>query len=214
MFLRLIPLIIAPKLHYMKQLMLAFVIFLSFNSSAQEDVLATVAQKVCACTKEKQIDINDENTNTQLGLCIVEAAKPYSEQIKDQYNLDFSNLNGPEGEKLGELVGFKMLSFCPEFFENYSETESRQETGYVSGEVIRLDKDRLLTFHVKGTDGKIYKLLWQGSFDGDAELIYNYDSLKGQKVYFDYVFEEYFDPRINEYIPFRIITGYSKIEDE
>lgn len=200
----------------MKQLLLAFSLFISQSLFAQEDPVPEIAEKTCDCIEEKEIDSQTDNWEMKFGLCLIEQAMPYSKEIKAQYGIDLDRMDASVGEALGQLVGVRMASRCPQVFENFDSAdfdEDEREEGYVRGKVLEVSTDRLVTIHLKGEDGKIYKLLWADSFEGDNELIFNYREMIGEMAYFEFKIEEYFDARIDEYIPFRIITSYNPVND-
>lgn len=205
----------------MKKILSLLALVLVFtNVYAQKDTLTIIAEDCCECVNTKDVSGSATNVKMKLGLCLLEVAKPYSNFLKEEHNIDIENMNATVGRKMGELVGMRMAGICPEFFQKLSDTgvldeeeddNENSQDGVVYGTVIKVENTPFVQFKVKDSDGKVWQLFWLDEFEGSSKYLYNYEDLKDQKVTIEYRIMMTFDSRINEYIPKYIITGINNV---
>lgn len=207
------------NLRKMKKLRLLLALaFFGFYANAQTDTLTLIANSGCECVTKKDVSGSPTNIKMTLGLCLIEGAQPYSGFLKRKHDLDLVNMGNEEGRKMGQLIGLRMASICPEFFQQLSQSgaldevdEAEKNMGAVYGTVTKIGQSPIVVFEVKDSDGKVWQLLWLDEFDGSSKYLYNYGKLKGEKVSFGYKTMQVFDARINEYITKYIITSINNI---
>src|SRR5690606_33109504 len=111
-----------------------------------------------------------------LGVCVIEAAAPYTKQLKKDFGLDLGNLD-KYGDKLGELIGVRMVSICPDVIIKYSqkaealeEEEAKEEAEEISGVVTKIEDNQFVTFWVKERSGKESRFYWFLFVNSDLDL--------------------------------------------
>ncbi len=194
---------------------------LSFSVSAQEegDYMDKIAQGACDCMSEIPEDENAERYQMKLGLCFLEPATKYAEEIKRDYGIDLTrmdNFGADEGEKLGQVVGLRMLNFCPEILMELAELEQLDDEEEANtptvkafeGSITEIETEVVVVFTAKDSRGKSEKFYWMGFVESNVEDLANtYEKLKKKEVQLEYVEQEIFDPRIGEYRNVKVITG-------
>ena len=177
---------------------------LAFTGFTQ-DVLNDITNIACECIDGMELRSDQQSRNMQLGLCIIESAEPYKDQLYKEYGIDFNYIDGDSGRKLGELIGVRMATLCPNTLMRVSQSEEQANSGFVVGNIEELKTEQFNILVVTDEDGKKYNFLWLYEFDKSFELLEDTGSLKGAYVEIGYEQAELFDPRINEYRTFLII---------
>lgn len=190
---------------------LAFVLP-SFTLSAQ-DVLDKIARGTCDCLLE--VDRNEhkgEALQMQLGLCMMKSAAPYEKELRKQYKVDFSRLDAGAGEKLGEMVGMRLVGVCPEFLQIVADMESAPAattvevvTTTVTGVVTGLRDRQFSTILVKDVSGRTVELLRLEHFQ-NADMLAG-ASATGVKGTFSYTVRELYDPVAGTYRSHNVLVG-------
>lgn len=165
----------------------------SFLAIAQESVIDKISSETCDCMTQKAITEMDQSLFEQeLGMCMITAATPLMAQLQEEENID---LNDPNAfQKIGEKVGAKIATSCPELFtkmmefygvETQTAAEVRQLlvmegtfTGLQTGEIARIQ--------LSGANGAMADFLWLEAFEGSQALEANPNALRGKamKVFF------------------------------
>lgn len=189
------------------KIVLLVFLFSSIAAFSQEDsYMNDIAKNGCECASKITKSRNDEAFNMELGLCIIQAAKDYKEEIKRDYKVDL--VKKPEGsDKLWEAVGYQMAFICPEVFTEKSENNIKPETttATVKGTITYIDREGFVTFSVKTEQEKTFKFYWFEAIESNIDITQKYHTLNGSKVNITYYTQNIFDSRINEYRLFNII---------
>ncbi len=181
---------------------------------AQKNYMDAIVNDACGCLEKVSTDLNTDQTTLELGLCIIEAALPYKEQILADYGINLENMD-TEGGKLGNLIGVKMASVCPKLLVALSEqaTEDKEDDTpkerFFSGQVTKINTDLFVNFTIKNEEGKSLKFYWLTFIKANDGMLQDYEKLKGKKVRIMYLQQEFFDPKIEEYRYFNVITSLS-----
>lgn len=196
--------------------------FLLHSSHAiSQDYMDQIIDKACSCVDDDLIKISNlQQRNLKIGLCWIDAAMPYKKQLKTDYNINLDNINRANGEKLGKVIGTKMASVCPdklmritqEQLPTDSDMEINIETAF-RGSVTKIENELFVVFSIKDElTGKVYKLLWLNHVKSQFDLMSDYESLINQLVDCSYKIQEFFDPKINEYRRFNVLTEIKIVE--
>lgn len=205
-------------------LSLALNLGLILMATAQDDYMDLIVQECCKCIADLPQDLGTDETTMQMGLCMMQPALPYLDQIKEDYGIDFARDPQGEGERLGGIIGMKMIEVCPDelmrLSENVNQSDSplldqsasastpEESQGSFIGEVTALDKEGFVIFTVRSFQGKARKFYWLGFVEmEDGDLSLSYKDLIGEKVRVFYRTREMFDPRLEEYRPFYVIES-------
>src|SRR5690606_37974154 len=152
--------------------------FLLHSSHAiSQDYMDQIIDKACSCIDDDLIKISDvQQRNLKIGLCWIDAAIPYKKQIKTDYNINLDNINRVNSKKLGEVIGTKMVSVCPDKLMKITQeqlptdTEISIETAF-RGSVTKIENELFVVFSVKDElTGKVYKLLWLNHVKSQFDL--------------------------------------------
>lgn len=106
-----------------------------------------------------------------------------------------------------------MLSYCPATLQKIStrasasKTESSEDTELkITGQIAKIEFDHFVIFSVKDENGKLTKYYWLTFIDSNIELTSNYMDMVGRPLEITYRTEDFFDPKIEQYRQFFIIT--------
>jgi len=199
-------------MHRMRHFFALAFILSSMLLSAQ-DVLDNISRGTCDCLLE--LDRNEykgEALQMQLGLCMMKASAPYEKELRKQYKVDLSQLDAGAGEKLGELVGMRLVGVCPEFLQIVADMESEpaaavveQVTATVNGVVTGLRDRQFSTILVKDVSGRTVELLRLEHFQ-NADLLAG-ASATDVKGIFTYTVKELYDPVAGTYRSHNVLVG-------
>lgn len=199
-----------------KKVFFTLALFFSFILvQAQQDYMDKIAEEVCECIADKKND-NTELFKMELGVCVIRATKNYHTELKRDFGVDASNLNGPEGEKLGEIIGVRLINFCPETLlaigKMVEEAENYEETFNLVGTIEKVHEGQFIVFDVRNENNRIEKLYWLIYIDSEFDMVNNYKDLVGKKVKVNVYLNELFDARILEYRMCNIINTLEVLE--
>lgn len=193
-------------------LLTAFLFAISFDVKAQ-DYTNTIADETCGCINTLVNSGEKQNLDFRLGACLIKAAEPYQKQLKKDYGIDFANITD-NAEKLGEVLGVKLAARCPDTFMAIMQLMEENKKGDMAvteklfeGTVTGVNDQQFIVITVKDESGKSSNFYWLSFFNSDLNLNSGYKNIKDKKVKVAYKEEEYFDPRINEYKKFNVITS-------
>jgi len=185
---------------------LAITLFFSFFiTQAQEEYINEIVDNICKCIGEKKAS-NPDISSEELGVCLLSSAKDYKDEISKDYNIDWNNLNGEDGEKLGEILGVQLAFSCPELIVELSDSDDDFITYSTIGEVTNITIEPFIIFEVKNETGRIEKYYWLKYINTSLDLQNSFKTLKGKKIKIEYVEEELMDSRIMEYRIFKYIS--------
>lgn len=193
-----------------------------FSAIAQEDYMNNLVDKACQCLAE--ISEEEELTSINLGLCILNEAAKYKEELLRDHQINMANID-EEGEALGRLVALEMLTQCPEQLkrmvnarqserEAEAEAEAEEDDAYysVTGKVKSIQKSDFINFSITAQDGKTSKFYWLTFIEGNIDLQMEYSNLKGKTVEVSYSEIELYDPNLGEYRTFNVIDSLTVVD--
>ncbi|MDX1906512.1 MAG: hypothetical protein SF053_05700 [Bacteroidia bacterium] len=118
------------------------------------------------------------------------------------------------GEALGELIGVKMATVCPDLLMEMvnrvrTNDEAPEETDEktLTGVITKVEQEGFVTFSIKDESGKTSKLYWMELVTSGIDLVNMFPQMTGRTVDVTYVTREFFDPRIGEYRVFLVIKS-------
>lgn len=208
------------------KLLLTLLLFITPLAKAQ-DFMDEIARQACDCVSKESQNSDPEKVKMMMGLCLIDAASPYSKQLKKKYGIDFDKIE-TQGEELGRIIGMKMASICPDVLILMAKTVSddmpppppvayNQKYGSASltteGKIVSITDDKFVEFSIKHADGKILKYYWFTYIDSDIDLSTEYKKLQESFVRITYQTKEYFDARIGEYRAFDVIQTIELLEE-
>lgn len=177
---------------------------------AQEDYMDIIARQTCECIENIPETEDREQFNMKLGLCMIEACWDYKEEINRDYGIDMDRID-VEGERLGQVIGVKIGMRCPELMlkitQKINTEEEETETKSIKGVITKVEDDTFVIFSIKEETGKISKYYWLTFFSSNMELSDKYMDLVDKSVIIDFEEMELFDPKIEQYRSFNVITG-------
>jgi hypothetical protein len=195
----------------MKSFILTLLV-LSGLTCYSQDYLDKIANATCECVNKLPDTLKTEDLTMQFGVCMIEGASPYKKQLKKDYQINLDKLDLGVGETLGKLIGVKMVSICSDQVLRLSKkiklnkVEKNQDLR-ATGVVTKIESDYFVTFYLKDESGKVTKFYWMTLINSDFDLITKYKSVTDKSVDVTYRIEEFFDPKIDEYRQFNIITA-------
>jgi predicted ATP-dependent protease len=175
-----------------------------------------IALKACECLTTLSDELEQDDATMEIGLCLMDAAKPYQKQIKKDYDIDFINID-VQGEELGKIIGLEMASVCPRSLIKMANMVNNQKSvenseNVSTGEVTAISNDKFVELSIKNETGKISKYYWLTFIESNVELSNTYQTLKNKVVEVTYTTQEFFDARIGEYRSFKIIQKLDLIK--
>ena len=192
----------------MKKILIAGLILAGYHSFAQT-YFDKIVQESCNCVSKVSQTLDNEKYTQELGICMIVAAEPYRKQLKKDHNIDFDKID-VDGEKLGKLIGIKMVAVCPDLILAVAKRSGNSESAAVEnksfeGIITKIESDFFVVLHIKDESGKTNKFYWLTYVESGIEVADRYDSMVGTSVALTYRSEEFFDPKIKEYRSFSII---------
>ncbi len=176
-----------------------------------------LSNDVCNCIANLPDSLKPEEAQMKLGLCMIEAAYPYKNQLKKEYGINMDKID-TQGEELGKIIGLKAAMKCPDTFmklvdivepgtstntSNTTQTNQSDESDTINkqfnGTVTKIDSGNFITFSVRSPEGKTEKFYWITKVSSKTDLANNYNKFLSKEVSLSYNSQEIFDPRINEY---------------
>ena len=187
--------------------LLLFSVVVNAQIETKDELLTVIAQETCDCFIKKDIDI--ENTDSskielEFGFCIMESYANHKTVADKFLNISFDDEKSLEN--LGIEVGMKMVSICPDalmaFAGDYEEEYLTTET---TGEFIKIETEQFNVIHIKDGNNRTLKLLWFNYFEGE-DLFADPKVLKDKVLSVEYEEIELYDPNIEDYRNFKVIT--------
>ena len=203
----------------MKNITIIALLLMTTQLLNSQDYMQDIVQKSCECITELTDSLKTNAAAMELGLCMIESAMPYQEELLEDYDIDLKRIDGHQGEELGRIIGLEMVSVCPEVLmavagdmENEAE-EIESSFKFVEGEVISISEDKFVEFSIKDESGKVSKYYWLTFAASNIELPTDYNSLVEKSVQVGFITQDFFDARIGEYRPFYVISSLNVIEE-
>lgn len=188
----------------------------SQNDDLKSKVLDIIAIESCDCIRQKNIDFETEEIETitkNFGLCIIQSYTNNKEEADKHLDIAFTDSNSMR--QLGEQVGVKMLSHCPDYvmaLAKDTKTTNQVVTNEITditGVVFNVEKSNMFVIvEIKDDLKRSYKLLWLEYFEGE-NVLRDLNKINKTKVKISYEDTEMYDPKINEYRNFKIIKKLS-----
>lgn len=206
------------KIYNMKKIILSFVLtFIYINANAQ-DILEKVTKEVCSCTSGKIESLkksSPDGIKMQLGLCILSSYTEHKTEIVAKYG-EIMEKDGAM-EKLGEDIGMKMVTICPDVLMSiastggFSDDDSAKvaEPKTIEGEISDIKTDQFVTIQIKDKNGRAYSFLFLNYFE-TASLFTNNEIKKKDKISVTYTETELYDTKEKEFRYFKVITQLDK----
>ncbi|MEM6763441.1 MAG: hypothetical protein AAF824_00335 [Bacteroidota bacterium] len=188
-----------------------FGICISF-SFAQFDIEAEVFNKiskeVCTCLTDAQNE--EKNIDNAVQTCMESAAMNHMVELMEIANL--SELTPEEGEKLGELIGMKVMRDCPTFIEMAIQM-SREENeavkaNQISGVLKKIsgnDLGRIIIETPEGIEEVLY-IIHPLEEDPD-NILSSISSYKGQEITVNWMEAEVYTPKISMFAPVKQVVA-------
>jgi len=206
----------------LKKLTLIVVVLLACQAAFSQAIIDSLSNSLCACIHErkqeimapgKKIDLKAEVTQ-----CMVSIFTEKIGEIQAAYKDSFA-LTENFGEKIGIEIGKRALATCPDFLDiamqaakDNDEDEAPDEnaqTFSVSGVLKEVKAGALLTFKVKGDNGKEVSLLVMHNGEGISEFLSQHDTYINKQVKVYYTISEIYNPATKE---FELKKEVTKIE--
>jgi len=200
----------------MMKIILATVLLIISNFVFSQDYKKKIAKASCDCIMKVGEEIKDSKTREmKLGLCMITASMPYSNELKRDYNIDVDKI-GDESDKsfeeLGGKIGLLMATECSDvfvkMFADYNDTSNAENSELLlSGTVKKIEKDNFVIFHVVGENNNLTKFYWISNIESNLDLPTEYNSLVNKKINISYYTTEIFDAKINDYRNLNVISS-------
>lgn len=178
-----------------------------------QDVLDKIARESCDCLNAlDRTTMKGDALQMQLGLCMMKAAAPYEKELRKQHKVDMARLDSDTGERLGELVGMRLVSVCPDFLAMISEMQEETEPATpdapvtsVNGTVTGLRDRQFSTVLVKDVSGRTVELMRLEHFP-NADMLAG-TAATGLSATFFYTMRELYDPVAGTYRSTNVLVG-------
>jgi hypothetical protein len=190
----------------MKKIIFSLLILLGTNLVQAQDVLDSITSHSCDCISKLNLkEMPKEKLTIEMGLCMMQAADPYSKQLKATYGIDMAKVDKGDGEKLGRLVGLKLASNCSAFKDLISVITSEDQPSFsLEGTITDFVIEQFVTIVLKDEDGRDQKIIWLDYFKNSEKLL---KKGKNKNVVIDYEERELYNPKYEDYIKYKVATG-------
>ncbi len=179
-----------------------------------QDVVDQITDKTCECLSKLSENLSEEQITLEFGMCMMKASTPYMEELKAEYDIDLKYASEKEGEKLGKVVGIKMIEVCPSYLmllfkEDETSDENTFESQYVAGKVTKITEKPFLILEVE--DASKTKVILHLITYVDTNIdITDHKDLKGENLVFYYIQQPLFDGEKKEFRPYNVLTAIRK----
>ncbi len=164
-----------------------------------QEMLDTITQETCDCISGKNLaNLNAENLNLVLGTCMIESLGRHESAMKE-LNINLHDADGMR--QLGEKVGLRMATICPDILLKIAELSQPQPTtdNELLGTIVRTGGEEFGFVIVRDEQGREHKLLWLRYFKNSEQLIQNPQQVIGKRVRIHYEAIECYTPKEREY---------------
>lgn len=195
----------------MSKVFITFFLFLSFsitNTNAQ-DYMNDILDKTCACIDNIKDTTDAGRYRMNTGTCLINSSLPYKKEIKKDFQINLDKIDETNSMELGKLVGLKMANHCPKVLYKLTNMfkEGKVKKFTITGIVSKIETELFVIISVTEENGKTTKLYWLSVIESQNDISNNYKALPGKYVKINYVQEELFDPKIEEYRLHNIIKS-------
>ncbi len=190
-----------------KALVLAILFYATVVTAQAQDFLDTIAIQTCGCLEELASDSSLVLTEFQIGVCLLEEARPYSKQLLKDYQIDILSVESDGMSRLGEIVGMRMVTHCLELIMQFAKEDESGALMQIRGKLKEINKAEFTTLIVVDNSGRRYSLLWLSHFAGSDALLDQKTRVIGSDVVVEYEEQDFFDPRVQEYRVYKIIRS-------
>jgi hypothetical protein len=190
---------------------------INFKCTVAQDVVEKITIKACECMLSVDTTLNADAQEEQLGVCILKCASPYKKELKSKYGINFDLSDKEAMEKVGELVGIQMAKDCPNTLlrltsitsktKDDASTGGNEKTQLMVGNVTDIQNEQFRTVLFKEINGREQKLLWLEYFPNAQLLDGDMPTLKTRELKINYIEKEFYNPKIKDYIKYKIIVG-------
>ena len=197
-------------------LLLLVVQTITAQKLSKDDLSEKLADKACECANKKEL--NKDNFEVSLGLCINESLGGYSKDV-EKYDGNNAITNEEKLEELAANIGVKMATKCPKIFnmlsfddqdsEEEMEEETEEESLMISGKVTEIKQDQFITFSVKESSGKMNHFILLGDFD-NAFLLTDKVLKVADEAEFYYYELDLYDAKLGRFVLYNIISDIIK----
>jgi len=207
----------------MKRLLIFLTAIIVNFSYAQEAALNKVAEKVCDYLKSDEYKALEKNQKTvKMGLKMLELYGSYRDEFNEDAILNFDEKSGRE---LGEKIGIRMASICPNelmemaagYVADESEDENEEETesdkdlntedvyiGTIEGKVNEIENEPVSYILVKDNFGNIHNVLITEKVD-NIEMINK--SITKKNVIVNFTNQKFYDIDQKNYVYKKVLTS-------
>jgi len=171
--------------------------------------LDKVTKLTCECfTKQKDKIKNQADAEKVIGICLFQSGQDKIAAL--QKELRIKTLNEAGGRKIGEAVGIKLATNCPEFVskmiaatsittEDKTKLTATEKSNYI-GEIVQVETNGYTFIHIKNEAGRVSKFLWLEYFKGSDAYKQNPQTLVGKNVEIQWQLIEIYDGKLNDYM--------------
>lgn len=206
----------------MKPFFLPLILLCFFSAYAQksekEKYLELLAKKTCECVEARKLSdsLSATNFQTEMGLCIVKEYSSNAELSEKMYGKIIGN--DSLAEKLGEEVGLKMITECPDTFKKlvnaYLEDKTEEAPAPVFnpsllGKVMEIRKGDFIVLALMDSSKRTHNFIFLMPFEG-ADLLISNSIKKNDQVEVKYFEEEFYDPVLKDYKYYKVLQSLVK----
>lgn len=196
-----------------KLFVLILALFATAAAARAEDYLDTIARNVCSEVTKIEAD---ENVELKLGVVLIKTCAPYRDRILKDYKIDMNKIadnDANESQLLGQLIGRKMASYCPEFFEQFLTSADDEDAGdgaqaSVSGMMTAVSYyGPFPVIHIETNSKEEIQLIILEDFVGAADFMKNKEKYYKKPLKFNYTSYELFDKETLANKTYKVLNG-------
>jgi hypothetical protein len=184
-----------------------------FSQKLSKDELQTkLAEVTCKCSEGKEM--NKDNYELSLGLCILEAVNKYQSDVERHYGKDYMS----KIETIGGDVGEKVAFVCPDLLMRIVETtggdldgdDATYEDEIIEGYFVSSNVDGFMFVNFKENSGRTHQFLLINYFE-NAFLVADKVLKPNDKIKIYYFNAELYNAKTNKYENFKVINDLVKL---
>ncbi len=203
----------------MKKITLSLFILLAGISllhaqTSEQEILDQLANQACSCIKKSDItEFTQEKIQMELSLCFMQELGSLDDAKLKALDADMTDQSSMM--KLGQKIGMRMVSICPDVMMKMAQTQTQTQVksaGQASGTIKGITGNELSYIQLDDGTGDVNSFLWLSKVEGADAFLSNPQGMIGKKVKITFESMEIYSPKTKGYNNKKVITKIEVME--
>ena len=193
-------------------------LFAGWNVNAQavskekDSIIDLICIDVCNEIKSKDFSqMSKDDFEVQLGLAMIPAFNKHQSALTPLLGDAMESEGGME--KIGEMVGQRLVFKCPEFLQLMKKSQTANQPlkqinlQFIDAVLIAITPGEVTYLQIKDFNGKTENILWLDYFEGANELSATPKNFLNKKVAIKYSEKDVYNHQLKEYVKVKVAAG-------